>query len=230
MACPAQGENFLSWFVDEAPDGRFFFFCAARGGGCVLWRGAVPVAAIPVTALSPSFRRRPESILVFLLIWDVSREPAHVRVSSFDIPVDRSLLFACPKRSNQEKGHPRGRGHAGIHARVTTRAGSGVCGQCVHVLAANSPASCRRSLSRLFLHLLAATWRGPGKSRARQSLPQKLLLLILGPSVKRRRSAGQGRVHRTRGGPGRPAFGDRAGALPPNPGRPQRTGGSAAGA
>ena len=27
--------------------------------------------------------------------------------------------------------------------------------------------------ARLFLHLLAATWRGPGKSKARQSLPQK---------------------------------------------------------
>src|SRR6186713_821442 len=39
----------------------------------------------------------------------------------------------------------------------------------------------------------------------------------LGPSVKRRRSAGRSRVHRTRCGPGRPAFGDRAGALPPNP-------------
>ena len=47
---------------------------------------------------------------------------------------------------------------------------------------------------------------------------------LSGPSVKRRRSDGRGRVHRTRCGPGRPAFGDRAGALPPNPGRPQRTG------
>ena len=55
-------------------------------------------------------------------------------------------------------------------------------------------------------------------------------LLILGPSVKRRRSAGKGRVPRTRGAPGRRAFGDRAGALPPNPSRPQRTGGFAAGA
>ena len=64
----------------------------------------------------------------------------------------------------------------------------------------------------------------PGKSRARQSLPQKLgnersdvLLFAVGPSVKRRRSDGKGRVPRTRCGPGRPAFGDRAGALPPNP-------------
>jgi hypothetical protein len=86
--------------------------------------------------------------------------------------------------------------------------------------------------ARLFLHLLAATWREPGKSKARQSLPQKLeerakrssALCPLGPSVKRRRSDGSGRVHRTRCGPGRPAFGDRAGALPPNPVRPQRTG------
>ena len=116
--------------------------------------------------------------------------------------------------------HPLGRGHAGIPARVTTRAGSGVCRQYVPVLSANSRASCARPFG-LFLHLLAATWRGPGwsKGRARQSLPQRLLalLLISGPSVKRRRSAGKGRVHRTRCGPGRPAFGDRAGALPPNP-------------
>ena len=55
-------------------------------------------------------------------------------------------------------------------------------------------------------------------------------LLILGPSVKRRRSDGKGRVPRTRGAPGRRAFGDRAGALPPNPSRSQRTGGFAAGA
>jgi GNAT superfamily N-acetyltransferase len=56
-----------------------------------------------------------------------------------------------------------------------------------------------------FLRLLAAAEREPGKSRARQSLPQKqtfvvpakpgtqrLSLLILGPSVTRRRADGQG--------------------------------------
>ena len=192
---------------------------------CRLFRPKVPL---------PSFRRRPESILVFLLIWDVSREPAHVRVSSFDIPVDRSLSFACPKESNQRKGHPRGRGRRGIHAPATSRAGSGVRRQYVPVQSTNSPPSWRRSLRDFSSTCSPRPGGDPGKSKARQSLPQKLTdsssprrrgpsafgvapLLISGPSVKRRRSAGQGRVPRTRCGPGRPAFGDRAGALPPNP-------------
>ena len=38
--------------------------------------------------------------------WCVSREPTHVPVFTSRIPARRSLLFACPKRSNQEKGHP----------------------------------------------------------------------------------------------------------------------------
>ena len=67
--------------------------------------------------------------------------------------------------------HPRGRGHAGILARVTARAGSGVCRQYVHVLSATSPPSWRRSLSRLFLHLLAATWRGPGRAKEERGSP-----------------------------------------------------------
>jgi len=64
----------------------------------------------------------------------------------------------------------------------TPRAGSGVCGQYVRVQAANSRASCARPFG-LFLHLLAATWRGPGKSRARQSLPQKLCFTALDPGT-----------------------------------------------
>src|SRR6185312_4922091 len=60
------------------------------------------------------------------------------------IPGRRSLSFACPKESNQRKGHPRVRGHAGIHARVTTRAGSGVRREHVPVLSSNARASCAR--------------------------------------------------------------------------------------
>ena len=44
-----------------------------------------------------------------------------------------------------------------------------------------------------FLRALAAAERDPGKSRARQSLPQKPLAFALpGPSVTRRRAAGSG--------------------------------------
>ena len=55
-----------------------------------------------------------------------SRKPTHVHVCFVRHPGRRLLSFACPKESNQRKRHPRGRGHAGIHARVTARAGSGV--------------------------------------------------------------------------------------------------------
>ena len=61
--------------------------------------------------------------------------------------------------------HPRGRGRRGIHAPATSRAGSGVCRQYVHVLSANSRASCARPFG-LFLRLLAATWREPGEKQS----------------------------------------------------------------
>ena len=190
-----------------------------------------------------SFRRRPESILIFVLSSSPRRRgPSAFALRCFArpgirpcwaspaIPGGRVTFFACTKKVTKEM-HPRGRGRRGIHAPATPRAGSGVCRQYVHVLSANSRASCARPFG-LFLHLLAATWRDPGRAKrgspCRRSF--RLELLTLGPSVKRRRSAGRGRVHRTRCGPGRPAFGDRAGALPPNPGRPQRTGRFAAGA
>ena len=58
----------------------------------------------------------------------------------------RLLSFACPKESNQRKGHPRGRGHAGIPARVTTRAGCGLRREHIPVLSSKWPASCRPPL------------------------------------------------------------------------------------
>ena len=58
------------------------------------------------------------------------------------IPGGWLLSFACPKESNQRKRHPRGRGHAGIHARVTARAGSGVRREHIPVLSSNARASC----------------------------------------------------------------------------------------
>ena len=55
----------------------------------------------------------------------------------------------------------------GIHARQTTRAGSGVRRQYVPVLTSNSRASCARSrYARLFLRLLAAAERGPGRAQS----------------------------------------------------------------
>ncbi len=84
-------------------------------------------------------------------------------VFSSAIPGGRVTFFACPKKVTKEM-HPLGRGHAGIHARVTTRAGSGVCRQqrpCADgKLAGILPAIA----ARLFLHLLAATWRDPGRA------------------------------------------------------------------
>jgi hypothetical protein len=129
------------------------------------------------------------------------------------------------KKVTQEKGTLED-AVSGHPCPLTPRAGSGVRRQYVHVLSTNSPPSWRRSL-RDFSSTCSPR---PGGTREKQSAAvpaaEALLLLALdpGPSVQRRRSAGQGRVPRTRGGPGRPAFGDRAGALPPNPGRPQRTG------
>src|SRR3982750_1088409 len=90
---------------------------------------------------------------------------------SSTIPGRRLLSFACPKESNQRIRAPSRPRFAGRPALQTPRAGCGVRRQHVLVLTSNSPASCRRSLSRLFLRLLAAAERDPG--RARQSLPQK---------------------------------------------------------
>ena len=84
----------------------------------------------------------------------------------------RLLSFACPKESNPRKGHPRGRGHAGIRARVTSRAGYGVCLGHLRVPCANARASLRAPL-RAFPSPARRGREGPGKSRARQSLPQK---------------------------------------------------------
>ena len=114
-----------------------------------------------------------EAGIHFALSLGASRKPPHVHVSSIDVPVDRLLSFACPKESNQRKGHPRGRGRRGIHAPATSRAGSRVCRQYVRVLTANSPASCQRSLRDFSSACSPRPGGNPGKSRARQSLPQK---------------------------------------------------------
>ncbi len=87
----------------------------------------------------------------------------------------RLLSFACPKESNQRKRHPRGRGLPGIHARQTTRAGSGVRSRHIPVPRSDARASCARprAVTRLFPPPARRGREGPGKSRARQSLPQK---------------------------------------------------------
>ena len=88
------------------------------------------------------------------------------------IPGCRLLSFACPKESRQRKGHPRGRGRwASMPSdSASRRRGSPTAHPCAEVeLAGILPAIA----SRLILHLLAATERGPGRARARQSLPQK---------------------------------------------------------
>src|SRR3982750_2377475 len=74
-----------------------------------------------------SFRRRPESILILLFGFRRHRETrlTSLCVSSAFLAAEL-LSFACPKESNQRKRHPRGCGHAGIPARVTSRAGYGV--------------------------------------------------------------------------------------------------------
>ena len=76
----------------------------------------------------------------------------------------RLLSFACPKESNQRKRHPRGRGLPGIHARVTTQAGSGVRREHIRVLSSKWPASCRPPLRGFSSALLAAAERDPGRA------------------------------------------------------------------
>ena len=88
------------------------------------------------------------------------------------IPGGWLLSFACPKESNQRKGHPRGRGRRGIHAPATPRAGYGVRLGHIHVPCANARASMRAPL-RAFPAPARRGREGPGKSKARQSLPQK---------------------------------------------------------
>ncbi len=138
----------------------------------------------------------------------------------------RVTFFACPKKVTQERApsRSRSRGHPCPRDRASRLRGLPTARPCADgKLAGILPAIA----ARLFLHLLAATWRGPGgakESAAPAAGSFGFAALDVDPSVKRRRSAGRGRVRRTRCGPGRPAFGDRAGALPPNPGRPQRTG------
>src|SRR6476660_4919156 len=75
----------------------------------------------------------------------------------------RLLSFACPKESNQRKGHPRGRGlPASLPANFARRRrGSPTAHPCAEVeLAGILPAIA----SRLILRLLASAERGPGRA------------------------------------------------------------------
>ena len=184
--------------MNEALDsGWWRKFCRYWGRRCRVW-------VILGDASVPSFRRRPESILTLFFPCPAPRKPTHIRVSSIDVPVDRSLSFACPKESNQRKGHPRGRGRrASMPDDFASRLrGSATARPCA---GAELAAILAAIAARLFLHLLAATWRGPGGKQSAAVPAAEAFdspLLILGPSVKRRRSAGQGRVPRTRCAPG----------------------------
>ena len=116
-------------------------------------------------AFLPSFRRRPESILILSFdLGALTRKPSHVPVW-FRPPSWRPSHFLClPKESNPRKGtlEVAVRGHP---CPRTPRAGSGVRRQYVHVRSTNSRASCARPFG-LFLRLLAATWRGPGEEQS----------------------------------------------------------------
>jgi hypothetical protein len=96
------------------------------------------------------------------------------------IPGGRSLSLACPRESNQREGHPRGRGHAGIPARVTTQARSGGLLTGHPWPAANACASCARPCG-LFPARACRGREGTreSKAKARQSLPQKRLCSAL---------------------------------------------------
>ncbi len=88
----------------------------------------------------------------------------------------RLLSFACPKESNQRKRHPRGprsRGHPCPRDYASRLRGPLTAHPCAEIGRARilrAPACGARGY---FLRLLAAAEREPGKSRARQSLPQK---------------------------------------------------------
>ena len=96
----------------------------------------------------------------------VSREPTHVPVL-FRSPsmASESLLFACPKRSNQEKGHPRGRGRPKRRPTARVRSGGSLTAH-LHVPTANARASCARPFG-LFPPRTRRALGGPeGRSRA----------------------------------------------------------------
>ena len=138
-----------------------------------------------VSTLAERGRRNPFSLFVipakagihFALVFvfwfsALTRRPTRIRAGSARIPASGSLLFACPKRSNQEKGHPRGRGsRASLPANCASRlrglrtvrpcTGRKLAGILPAIAVATFPPPARRDLE------------GPGKSRARQSLPQK---------------------------------------------------------
>jgi hypothetical protein len=91
--------------------------------------------------------------------------------SAATIWLKRSMMHFWIDSANRRKGTSRSRS-TGIPARRLRERAPGLptVRPCTDgKLAGFLPAIA----ARLFLHLLAATWREPGKSRARQSLPQK---------------------------------------------------------
>ena len=81
--------------------------------------------------------------------------------------------------------------------------------------------------ARLFLHLLAATWRDPGRAKEKRGSCRRSFKdersdvcpgsSLSGPSVERRRSDEKAACPARGARHGWRAFGDRTGALPPNP-------------
>ena len=134
-------------------ESRAFSLCSA----CFL--------AVPVNVSAPSFRRRPESILILSLTWCASREPAHVPVW-FRPPSWRPSHFLClPKESNQRNApsRSRSRGHPCPRDCASRLRGLRTVRPCTgRKLAAILAAIA----ARLFLRLLAATWRGPGEKQS----------------------------------------------------------------
>ena len=125
---------------------------------------------------------------------ETSRGPAHVPVS-FRSPsmANESLLFACPKRSNQEKGHPRCRGRrASCPATARARCGGSLTAHpCADSeLAGILPAT----LTGFFLRALAAAQGAPGRAergspcRRRKSVVSNPIALT--PALSRKRERG----------------------------------------
>ena len=107
------------------------------------------------------------------------------------IPGGQSLSLACPRESNQREGHPRGRGRR-ASCPATPQAG---CGGSLTVRPCTGSERARILRAPLRAFSFAPLPR-PRGTREKQSAAvpaaEAALLLILGPSVTRRRADGQG--------------------------------------